>query len=95
MFGLCHLAPPRELQLDVVMQLYGLVKLVYNCAEDVRTYIFASFDAREELIPSDAQLKAAEDTMAALDLTQGAVPIPFAISKFQYLPMYACCSTVP
>lgn len=45
-------------------------------AEDVRTYKFASFDAREDLIPSDAQLKAAEDVMAAVDLTQGAVSTP-------------------
>ena len=40
-------------------------------AEDVRTYKFASLDAKEELVPSDAQLQAAEDVIDALLLDQG------------------------
>ena len=40
-------------------------------AEDVRTYKFASLDAKDELVPSDAQLQAAEDVIDALVLDQG------------------------
>ena len=41
------------------------------CAEDVRSYKFTSFDAKEEMSPSQVQLQAAEALVAALDLTQG------------------------
>ena len=42
------------------------------CAEDVRSYKFTSFDAKEEMSPTQSQLQAAESLVDALDLTQGA-----------------------
>ena len=43
-------------------------------AEDVRSYKFTSFDAKEEMRPTQSQLQAAESLVDALDLTQGAAP---------------------
>ncbi len=43
-------------------------------AEDVRSYKFAAFNARDELQPTQDQLRAAEDLVDALDLAQGLVP---------------------
>ncbi len=43
-------------------------------AEDVRSYKFAAFNAREELQPTQDQLRAAENLVDALDLAQGLVP---------------------
>ena len=44
--------------------------VLYN-AEDVRSYKFAAFDAKEELQPTQPQLDAAEHLIDALDLAQG------------------------
>ena len=49
--------------------------LTFCCsAEDVRSYKFAAFNAREELQPTQDQLRAAENLVDALDLAQGLVP---------------------
>ncbi len=49
--------------------------LTLSCfAEDVRSYKFAAFNAREELQPTQDQLRAAENLVDALDLAQGLVP---------------------
>ena len=38
----------------------------------MRSYKFTSFDAKEEMSPTQSQLQAAESLVDALDLTQGA-----------------------
>ena len=57
-----------------------------NChqfsAEDVRSYKFTSFDAKEEMSPTPSQLQAAESLVDALDLTQGAALFPHAVHLF-------------
>ena len=64
---------------------FNTFNTVISCnAEDVRSYKFTSFAAKEELSPTQSQLQAAERLVDALDLTQGT---DCSVTNY---PLYVC-----